>query len=489
MSDISGYLGLNNGSTGIAMVTGANSIWANSGDLSVGISGNGTLNIQNGGTVSVGNLLNIGDNGILNLTNGTLNAGTASLSTGGQFNWTAGTLTLGSVAIGTTGSLIGDTLFLDASHILNVTGDATMAFNALVTLTGSDFNAGGNLSNDGIMIIGSGRMAKAYATLTNTGSIIDRGTLQGETVNNGGLIQLAGNGKIIATTLNLNDGNISGKFLDMNNIGTLTGNGIVASAITGGTSANTIKSTGGTLTLGDANSATGFVYGGNLATGSNRVILLDQGIAQLGVATTLGDGGQLEAGKGINLSAGETLSYTGNASILGNFTNNGAVSGSSGALTFMNDVNGAGSFSGNIVFHAGYSTGNAPAAIDFNGGNVSYDATSVLTLDIFGNTPGTQFDQLLNINNLDFNGRLALVFGKGFTPLAGSSIDLFQFASFIGSFDPNRISVSGLDRSLLDFSNLAINGTLQVASVPLPAGVWLFVSGLTALCFGSRRRM
>jgi len=53
----------------------------------------------------------------------------------------------------------------------------------------------------------------------------------------------------------------------------------------------------------------------------------------------------------------------------------------------------------------------------------------------------------LNINNLDFNGRLALVFGKGFTPLAGTSIDLFQFASFIGSFDPNRISVSGLDRS------------------------------------------
>lgn len=48
----SGYIGRGTGSTGLVTVSGTGSQWTNSTPLYVGFSGNGTLNIQNGGVVS-----------------------------------------------------------------------------------------------------------------------------------------------------------------------------------------------------------------------------------------------------------------------------------------------------------------------------------------------------------------------------------------------------------------------------------------------------
>ena len=52
VSNSYGYLGYNSGSTGTATVDGTGSTWTNSGYLYIGNSGNGTLNITNGGKVS-----------------------------------------------------------------------------------------------------------------------------------------------------------------------------------------------------------------------------------------------------------------------------------------------------------------------------------------------------------------------------------------------------------------------------------------------------
>ena len=52
VSDRIGYIGRNASSTGTATVDGAGSTWINSTNMVVGHSGNGTLNIQNGGSVS-----------------------------------------------------------------------------------------------------------------------------------------------------------------------------------------------------------------------------------------------------------------------------------------------------------------------------------------------------------------------------------------------------------------------------------------------------
>jgi len=62
-----GYIGYSSGSTGVVTVDGAGSTWTNSKTLSIGNlysdSSNGTLNITDGGLVSVAETLTIGDNG------------------------------------------------------------------------------------------------------------------------------------------------------------------------------------------------------------------------------------------------------------------------------------------------------------------------------------------------------------------------------------------------------------------------------------------
>ena len=223
-------------------------------------------------------------------------------------------------------------------------------------------------------------------------------------------------------------------------------------------------------------------FAGTLAAGSSQALLRLQDKAQLGEHTSLATGGQLASVNGIHLATGRALTSNGNASILGTFTNNGAVSGSGGALTFLNDVNGAGSYAGNVIFRAGYSPGNSPSTIHHGGGDVTFDATSVLTMEILGNAAGSQHDQLAGINNLSFNGRLSVVFGNGFAP-SSASFQLFSFQSFAGSFAPDRIDVSGFDRARLDFSQLGQDGTLSVTAVPEPGSYAMMLAGLGLMGF------
>jgi len=480
-----GYVGSQ--SNGTVTVKGANSEWKITSNLQVGDEGKGTLNIENGGAVTVGGDFTIGGhfNSTVNLNGGSLSAATTYLAPNGQFNWTAGTLNLsGSLAFGdgSGGILSGDTLLLNANQTLNIGGNANFTANSLLSV-GGGLGVGGNLDSAGLLNIAAGRTATVGGVLTNSGNLVNRGTLQAGSVVNTGGIQLAGVGNIKATTLNLNGGSISGSPLLMDNIGTLTGHGTVAAAAGGGTAANTIQASGGNLTLGDANSNTGYQFGGKLDVGSGQITLHDKDKAELGISTSLAEGGKLSTINGADLGAGETLSFNGNASILGDFTNNGQVSGSAGTLAFLNNVNGAGGFSGDVAFKAGYNPGNSPAAVDFHGGNASFGVNSVLDMEIFGKSPGDQYDQLFNIGTLSFNGSLNLIFGNGYTPDAGDTFNLFNYALFEGVFDPLRINVSGFDRNRLDFTQLGQNGTLRVATapVPLPPAVWLFGSALAGL--------
>lgn len=161
------------------------------------------------------------------------------------------------------------------------------------------------------------------------------------------------------------------------------------------------------------------------------------------------------------------------------------MSGSGGSLTFLNDVTGPGSFAGNIVFRAGYSPGNSPAIVDFGGGDATFDDASVLKLELFGPTPGTEHDLLANIGHLRFDGRLHLVFGNGFLPAPGERFSLFEFQSFSGSFAADRIDVDGIDRAHLDLSRLGIDGT--IAAVPEPAEWALLATGMLLIAWRGRR--
>ncbi len=482
------WIGKAAGGSGTVNVTGERSRWESNGDVFVGVLGIGVLNIADKGRMT-SSFLNIGgDNasgggaGIVNVTD------SGSLL---QVHNTLRMLATGGTATSTLNIRSGArveaiALLAGANAIVNIDGGTLKLTNSTTPgtfnwSTGTiEFREGAGLGRDllagagPVLNLGPGKNLSVAGTLA-----VDTGTL----------LAIAG-GTLTTGGISLGGGTIfSQSAIDLGSTGNLSGRGTVMSRIEGPVG-RSIEASGGTLTLGDASRTGAYDFGGQLKVGSQQVILLSADKARLGSSTSIGDGGRLVTVNGADLAAGRTMSFTGNAAVQGNFTNNGSVvrDGPAGTLSFFNDVNGAGSFGGDIVFRAGFNPGNSPATVNHGGGDVTFDSTSVLTMEILGSAPGTQYDQLVGINKLTFNGRLALTFGNGFAPGAGSSFALFGFQSFAGSFAPDRIDVAGFDRAQLDFSSLGQNGTLSVAAVPEPSGYAMMLAGLGLMGFVANRR-
>jgi T5SS/PEP-CTERM-associated repeat protein len=116
---IGGYYNSNSNSIGVVNVIGSNSIWTNSADIYVGYTGNGGLNIKNGGTVNVTNRTYVayttGSTGTINFDSGTLSTGTLAASSSqltgvGTIN-TLGIVTDADLSFNSTASLIQTLVF------------------------------------------------------------------------------------------------------------------------------------------------------------------------------------------------------------------------------------------------------------------------------------------------------------------------------------------------------------------------------------------
>lgn len=459
-----------------------------------------------------------------------LAGGTASIQTlvldGGSFSsasqgtgiaslvWNSGTLNLsGEASLGV--GLLASSTVLSAGKTLNLASSLSIGAGTQLELAGGTLKtqalnlAGGSLRIGGSSTAGStfnwssGTLNLSSDAALGTGLLM-RTTVLAEgqslaadqrlTVASGRLLVLDG-GEFSARTLALSGGSIVSNVgeVDLSRTGQLIGHGLVAGSVRGA-AGNTITASDGSLTLGDADAKGGYAFGGSLHVGSQQVVLLSADTAALGLLTTLGEGGSLVSINGAELGHGQTLSYSGNASIQGAFINNGTVAaaaGSSGVLSFRNDVQGAGSFAGEIRFEAGFRPGNSPAAVDFNGGDVSFDSSSTLTIELLNATPGSGHDQLLNINRLSFYGTLNLVFGEDFSLTPGTRLSLFDFKSFVGHLDAEHITVSGYDESGLDLSRLGIDGSITVAAAVPEPGSWalMLVGGVGVLGMARRRRV
>ncbi|HEX3666828.1 MAG TPA: hypothetical protein VHU23_16510 [Rhizomicrobium sp.] len=183
LTDASGWIGQNAGSTGTATVSGSGATWTNTAGIRVGNSGSGTLNIQSGGTVNTalgylgyavgssgiatvtGSGSSIADSGMLyvgNNGNGTLN-----VQSGANVGNTIGYIGYGASSSGTatvTGS--GSSWNNSGALQVGVTGNGTLNVEAGADV--SDTN--GNIAS-GVGGTGTATVTGAGSSWTNSGSV------------------------------------------------------------------------------------------------------------------------------------------------------------------------------------------------------------------------------------------------------------------------------------------------------------------------------
>lgn len=207
VSDSDGFVGYGNNVGQSDVTVGASgSQWVNSHSLTISYAGKGKLTINDGGTVSVGEILAIGQQGELYLSGGTVKTGTIDKHGNGKFNWSSGTLNI----TGSNGAAIGSRSFLAAAttlkseQSLEVDHSLTIDKGALLSQTGTaKVKAGSLLVNGEYALIGG--TSQVENTLQNNGVINSvNTTLVSKTFNNSksGIITLSGAGGIHTGSFN-----------------------------------------------------------------------------------------------------------------------------------------------------------------------------------------------------------------------------------------------------------------------------------------------
>lgn len=357
------------------------------------------------------------------------------------------------------------------SSSFHVDGGATLAAAGTI---GVPFTADANSTTTANGALTLGNNSNAALTLNGTLNVgANPVTLvSGTTINFTGATTLAGGSLTSATPLHLLS------------TGTIGGSGAVAASFA--SDAGSQVTATGPLTLGNLSSAGSVNFGGSLAIGSQQVVLLSADKASLG-NTTMGAGGNLTTVNGAALPIGSGLTATGAATVAGDFTNQGTVHGptSAGAvLEFRNNVNGAGSFTGQVQIDGVYSPGNSPAAISLE--SLDLPSTSTLKMEIAGLTAGSQYDQLNLTSELQLAGKLNVVLiNPTFTPAVGNQFDLLNAPSIGGQF--SSISLPDLPRGLSwDSSQLYSAGIISVVPEP-SAGMMAGIAGVLGALAGLAR--
>ncbi len=483
VSNTDGYISFGSNSSGAVTVGGAGSQWTNTGTLNVGglsnNTGTGAVTILPGGTVSVGTGLKIWNKGTANLFGGTLHFATSasySREPTGTFNFGAGTIQLaGNRLVGAdpiVSTFFGSSPVIPTAKGLDVEGTATLV--APVTINGGTFTVG-DIDNTALLTFqrGTFRMTAANLVISAAGKF-------GPT-----LELVAGQHYVVDNTADLDTDGLLLIASGSSFTAGLTDNAgeIVLSGATARLSGGALDNTG--LVRGEGRIDAGLT---NLASGEVRIgpgqrlvftnpELVNQGQINV-VAGTLGLLNGITNDAAINLTGGTADVYgnigvgstgrisVGNsttATLFGNIAQNGTVNVAPDShAIFFGNVTGSGSFplTGSIEFLGAVSPGNSAGAMSF-GGEVSLSAR--LNIELAGAAPGTQYDRLLVAGPLSLGGALAISLINGFTPQAGNSFDILDWATVSGTF--SSLSLPSLQSSLAwDTSQLYTTGVLAVVS-------------------------
>ena len=481
---------------GSVTVTGNGSAWINNGALEVGRLGRGTLNITDGGSVQSQGLTLAGGSGavgtvFVNGTGSSLNAsgitriGSVDGGVGLMNIGTGGFVSTSALQFGTNGTLVldGGTLQTGSISSLSTSNQGQLRFQS------------GTLHLTGIL---GGEHFSALGhsiDLSPNKSLIVDNALFVASENN---LSLSG-GNLFAEVLILTGGSITGPgTLDLP---TMTGNnrlvgtgGIVSTSISGNVGSEIVSF--GDLSLGNLSSSTGFEFGGTLDVGGNSVILHDSNNAVLGVDTIL-DGGRLISINGIELQSGNqltTLSTTGENSLIdGAFTNNGTVHGATTEgdyLIFTDDVDGAGSFTGNVLFSDAFNPGNSPGVVSLE--NILLDSSSTLGIELAGIDFG-QFDMLDISGDAVLEGALDVSLINGFELGASQEflildIDGSVTGLFAGFGEGDLVGNFGGRDLFISYSAGNGNDVALFTAVPEPAAMTVVTMAFLMTLIGYRRK-
>ncbi len=155
-------------------------------------------------------------------------------------------------------------------------------------------------------------------------------------------------------------------------------------------------------------------------------------------------------------------------------------------IVFLGDVEGTGSFSGtgDVFFVGGFSPGNSPALINFEG-NLEFADTSTTLIELGGRLRGDEYDAFDVSGQLLLDGDLSIVLLNDFVPQVGDVFDIFNAGAVGGMF--GSVILPDLVGREFDLSQLNSREVVSVvASVPEPTSfLLLFLAGLV---LSTRRR-
>lgn len=277
----------------------------------------------------------------------------------------------------------------------------------------------------------------------------------------------------------------TGVFLAGGNV--INGNGNINSAVAAQIGSTIVAD--GAFELGDSTALNGFFSDGFLSVNDNTVTLNDANRAVVGSLTEIGNAagpGTLGAPNGVLVEFGKNIS--GYGAVAGAILNNGFINGVGPDVADFLDlqglVTGVGAFGGTVAFSGGFSPGLSPTETEVE--NAIF--ISALEIEIGGLIAGDEFDKISASGFAILGGTLQITLIDSFAPDLG---DEFIFLSTVGgitgaftTFD--FPTFGGLTFELFvgdDFAKLT-----AIHAVPLPAGVWLFVSGLAVLGGTGRSR-
>ncbi|TFV73198.1 autotransporter domain-containing protein [Bradyrhizobium frederickii] len=311
-----GHIGANSGATGTVTVTGAGSSWTNSGTVSIGEAGNGTLTIASGGAVS-NTTAKIGAN--VGAT------GTATV-TGTGSSWTNS----GSLSVGQDGT--GTLTIAGGGAVSNTVGAiaANAGSTGSVTVTG----AGSSWTNSSNFYVGQN--GTGTLTIADGGAVSSLIGIIGAALGTTGTVTVTGAGSSWTTSLAMDVG--------LSGTGVLTvANGAVvsASSVTLGNLAFSV----GTLNIGAASGQTAVAPGAlntplvRFRTGTGYIVFNHTASNYIFAPVISGSFGT------VTVEAGTTI-FTAASNYTGATTVNGGTLAVNGSIVSSTTVNSGGTLSG-----------------------------------------------------------------------------------------------------------------------------------------------